>query len=72
MRTINAEVVLAGLREIGTVLDAGPRSGPMAAVTVSNAILRTKRLIAQIEGQATHSGEPVLDDPHVDPPERPE
>lgn len=52
MRTVNAEVVIAALREIGSGLDAGPRSGPMAAVTVSNAIQRVKRLIEQVDHQA--------------------
>lgn len=52
-RQVNADVVLAGLRAIGTGLDAGPRSGPMASVTVRNAIQQTKRLIEQVDSVAT-------------------
>lgn len=53
-RQVNADVVLAALREIGVGLDElrKPRA-PLVSLTVSNTRQRLSRLIDQIEQQAT-------------------
>jgi hypothetical protein len=52
MRTVNADVVLAALREVGVVLSDRPRH---PASTISIAKVRVARLIEQIEQQSAVS-----------------